>query len=138
MNKENAVTERLVNKVTYLDATKFALLGVFTPMEIICPKIWANPLPRMQKGHMRLTCVDQKGPFVKLNSKFDSVRPCSNESGLVCKHTNVCVHTRTIVSGLFRKQAHNEKAGKKTFSCAKSIKRKSLHRNTNLDAPVRG
>ena len=64
MNKENTVTARLVNKVTYLDATKFALLGVFTPMEIICPKIWANPLPRMQKGHMRLTCVDQNGPFV--------------------------------------------------------------------------
>ena len=64
MNKENAVTARLVNEVTYLDATKFAVLSVFTPMVIICPKIWANPLPRMQKGHMRLTRVEQKGPCV--------------------------------------------------------------------------
>ena len=88
------------------------------------------------KNAKRSHAVDagrSKRPLRKLNSKFDSVRPCANESGLVCKHTNVCVHTRTIVSGLFRKQAHNEKA-----SCAKSIKRKRLHRNTNLDAPVRG
>ena len=93
------------------------------------------------KNAKRSPAVDagrSKRPLRKLNSKLDSVRPCANESGSVCKHTNVCVHTRTIVSGLFRKQAHNEKAGKKTFSCAKSIKRKSLHRNTNLDAPVRG
>ena len=76
------------------------------------------------KNAKRSHAVDvrrSKRPFRKLNSKFDSVRPCSNESGLVCKHTNVCAHTRTIVSGLFRKQAHSEKAGKKPFLVRKTL-----------------
>ena len=85
MNKENAVTERLVNKVTYLDATKFALLGVFTPMEIICPKIWAKSQPRMQKGHMRLTRVDQKGPCVSSTQNLTA-------SG-VCKRVRISLQT---------------------------------------------
>ena len=76
------------------------------------------------KNAKRSPAVDagrSKRPLRKLNSKLDSVRPCANESGSVCKHTNVCVHTRTIVSGLFRKQAHNEKAGKKPFLVRKAL-----------------
>ena len=74
------------------------------------------------KNAKRSQAVDvrrSKRPLRELNSKFDSVRPCSNESGLVCKHTNICVHTRTVVSGLFRKQAHSQKAGKNLFLCEK-------------------
>ena len=40
------------------------------------------------KNAKRSHAVDagrSKRPLRKLNSKFDSVRPCANESGLVCK-----------------------------------------------------
>ena len=43
-----------------LNATIFVLLGFFTLIETICPKILQSDSSRVQKVHFRLTCIAQK------------------------------------------------------------------------------
>ena len=61
-----------------------------------------------------------KRPLHELNSKFDSVRPCSNESGLVCKHTQTSASTREQSSAdCFVSRPTVKKLGKNLFLCEK-------------------
>ena len=55
-----------------------------------------------------------------LNSKYDSVRPCSNESGLVCKHNQTSASTREQSSAdCFVSRRTVKKLGKNLFLCEK-------------------
>ena len=72
MSNAHQAEVRFFSLLLCFDATKYVFQGVFTLIETICPKTWANRGSRMQNVYFRLMLVAEKrhclrdGPLEKL------------------------------------------------------------------------
>ena len=60
MNNAPQPEVRFFSLLLCFDATRYVFQSVFTLVETICPKIWANRSSRMQNVYFRLICVAEK------------------------------------------------------------------------------
>ena len=117
---------------TCLDATKFVLLSVFTPIETICYKICSNSRPKIAKSSLPVDVRRSKTLLFKLpsdsgaNAKRASVMSDTSASYKTARLRIVCEQQTH-----FRRRERSD--DRKCVCCSQAILRRTPWKSTPLE-----